>query len=186
LTKSALILIDIQNDYFPGFEGSKMPLPNMGKASENAAHLLAAARRDGTTIIHIRHVMASADAPFFRPGTAGSEIHESVAPLACETVIQKARPNSFVGTTLENDLKVRQIEQITICGAMSQMCIDATARAAADLGFKVVVAEDACAAANVSFKGVNVPSELVHASIMAPLAASYADVRPTADCMASG
>ncbi|WP_323784016.1 cysteine hydrolase family protein [Leisingera sp.] len=177
MTNTALLLIDIQNDYFPSFEGSKMALPHMDAASGRAASLLATARQTGVRVIHVKHVMAPDAARFFLPGTAGGEIHDSVAPKAAETVVEKARPNSFAGTNLEALLREAQIEHLVICGAMSQMCVDATVRAGVDLGFEVSVAHDACAAANVAHNGVNVSSELVHAAIMAPLAASYADVR---------
>ncbi|MEM7068912.1 MAG: cysteine hydrolase family protein [Pseudomonadota bacterium] len=182
MSKSALLLVDIQNDYFPSFSGSKMSLPDMDNASENAAKLLASAREKGVPVIHVRHNMPSSAAPFFHPGTPGAELHESVKPLASEKVIDKTKPNSFAGTDLESHLRAEQIDQITVCGAMSQMCIDATARAASDMGFNVTVAHDACAAASVTYNDVNVPAESVHASIMAPLASSYADVRPTSEC----
>lgn len=179
MTQSALLLIDIQNDYFPSFEGSKMPLPDMDAAAKNAADLLSEARRTGTTVIHIKHVMASDTAPFFHPGTKGAELHDGVAPTSDETVVEKTRPNSFVSTPLKQLLRDEQIDHLFICGAMSQMCVDASVRAAVDLGFKVTVAHDACAAANVSHDGVDAPAAMVHASIMAPLASSYADVRQT-------
>jgi nicotinamidase-related amidase len=183
MTKYALLLIDIQNDYFPSFDGSKMPLPNMDAASEMAASLLATARDTGIRVIHVKHVMASDAAPFFHPGTIGGELHDSVAPNAGETIVEKAKPNSFAGTNLEGQLREAQIEHLFICGAMSQMCIDATVRAGVDLGYKVTVAHDACAAANVVHNDVSVSSEMVHASIMAPLASSYADVQRTSDIM---
>ncbi len=183
MTTSALILIDIQNDYFPDFAGCKMPLPTMNAAAANAALLLAAARQSGTAIFHIQHVMASTAAPFFHPGTPGSEIHESVAPLEAENIVEKNRPNSFLRTKLEALLCDRSVDRLTLCGAMSQMCVDATARAAVDLGFSVTVAQDACAAANVTHDGVEVSADMVHASIMAPLAASYATVLPTSECL---
>ncbi|MCL4143414.1 UNVERIFIED_CONTAM: hypothetical protein GTU68_027773 [Idotea baltica] len=156
-----------------------MPLPEMDEASERAATLLAMARGSDTKVIHVKHVMASDAAPFFHPNTQGAEIHNCVAPHPVETVIEKARPNSFVGTSLEEKLRAGGIEHLTICGAMSQMCVDATVRAAVDLGFEVTVAHDACAAANIIHDGVNVPSDMVQASIMAPLAASYANLKPT-------
>ncbi|KPD10274.1 cysteine hydrolase family protein [Phaeobacter sp. 11ANDIMAR09] len=177
MTKSALLLIDIQNDYFPSFDGSKMPLPKMDTAAGKAANLLSTARDTGMKVIHVKHVMASDAAPFFHPETKGAELHDSVAPLAAEKVVEKARPNSFVGTKLKQILQDEQIEHLIICGAMSQMCVDATVRAGVDLGYKVTVAHDACAAANVVHDDVSVPAAMVHAAIMAPLAASYADVR---------
>lgn len=181
MTKSALLLIDIQNDYFPSFEGSKMPLPEMDAAADKAAALLSAARETGVKVVHVKHVMTSDAAPFFHPETKGAELHDSVTPLATETVVEKARPNSFVGTKLKQLLDEEGIGHLVVCGAMSQMCVDATVRAGVDLGFRVTVAQDACAAANVTHDGVAVPSAMVHAAIMAPLAASYAEVRLASD-----
>lgn len=173
MTQTALILIDIQNDYF---DGGLKPLERMDAAAANAARLLESAREQNVPIFHIRHIAASTDAPFFRPGAEGSEIHEIVQPVPGEAVIEKSRPNAFIGTNLEAALRGVGAEHLTICGAMSQMCVDATVRAAADMGFDVTVVEDACAAASVDFGGVLVSAEMVHAAIMAPLAASYGKV----------
>lgn len=183
MTETALILIDIQNDYFPG---GLMPLDRMEAAAAQAALLLEDFRAREAPLFHIRHVAASAAAPFFRPGEAGSEIHPAVAPRPGEPVLVKARPNSFLGTGLEAALRAAGVGHVVLCGAMSQMCVDAAARAAADLGFRVTVAEDACAAASVRFGGVEVASEAVHAAIMAPLAASYAEVTSAAAALARG
>jgi nicotinamidase-related amidase len=185
MTQPALLLIDIQNDYFPSFSNGRMPLPDMDQAAIRAADLLATARTAGNLVIHVKHIMASDSAPFFRPGSLGAELHPSVSPLETETLIEKTRPSSFVGTTLEATLKNAQIDHLVMCGAMSQMCVDATVRAAVDLGFKVTLAHDACAAANVSFDGTEVSSDMVHAAIMAPLAASYADLRTAEDAKAT-
>ncbi|RKF16632.1 cysteine hydrolase [Roseovarius spongiae] len=178
MTKTALILIDIQNDYF---DGGLMALDGMDAAAANAARLLAGARARREPVFHIRHIARSDNAPFFRPGTAGSEIHATVRPDRGEAVFEKNRPNSFVGTGLYAALRKAGVERIILCGAMSQMCVDATARAAADMGFAVTVVADACAAASVTYGGVSVPSEHVHAAIMAPLAASYGNVVTTDD-----
>lgn len=182
MTKTALILIDIQNDYF---DGGLMALDGMDAAACNAARLLESTRVRQEPRFHIRHIASSDKAPFFRPGTTGSEIHETVRPARCEMVIEKTRPNSFVGTGLEATLREAGINHVTLCGAMSQMCVDATARAAVDMGFSITVVADACAAARVSFDGVSVPSEHVHAAIMGPLAASYGKVVTTADIEAN-
>lgn len=184
MTKSALLLIDIQNDYFPSFKGSKMPLPDMDQATANAARLLAAARDRGTPVIHVKHVMKSSAAPFFLPGTEGAKLHHDVTPLGTEVVVEKERPNSFIGTDLSGILQEMEIQMLTICGAMSQMCVDATVRAAVDLGFSVTVIHDACASSDIEHNGVHVAADKVHASIMAPLAASYATVQTTSEYLA--
>ena len=178
MAATALILVDIQNDYFP--EGD-WPVPLMEAALDNAARLLAAARSAGDVIVHIRHEMADSSAPFFRPGSRGAEIHDGVKPIAGEDVLTKARPNSFLGTGLHELLQGRGVETVIICGAMSQMCIDATARAASDLGYAVIVAEDACAAKEAAFGDIALTPAQVHAAIMAPLAQSYAQVLKTAE-----
>lgn len=173
MSRTALILIDIQNDYF---EDGRWPVDKMHQVSANAARLLANARDNGQTIIHIRHEIPSDAAPFFRPGSTGAEIHKSVAPIGGEPVILKHRPNSFHDTGLHNRLAAENISQVVICGAMSQMCIDATSRAAADLAYDVIVIEDACGAKAQEFNDQTVPAPQVHAAFMAPLAMSYARV----------
>ncbi|MEH6475106.1 MAG: cysteine hydrolase family protein [Sneathiella sp.] len=183
MPNTALILIDIQNDYF---ENGSWPVHQMQQAANNAAKLLENARSNGTTVIHIRHEIPSEQAPFFRPGTPGAAIHVSVAPKDGETVILKHKPNSFKNTTLLEDLKNADIENVTICGAMSQMCVDATTRAAADFDFNVTVVEDACGAKEQEFNGEIVPAPMVHAAIMAPLAMSYAKVVSTSEFLSNG
>jgi len=181
MTKHALILVDIQNDYF---EGGLWPVSKMAAVAANAARLLAAARAAGELVIHVRHQMPSEQAPFFRPGSDGAAINPAVAPQGGEAVITKARPNSFHGTDLLERLQGAGVEAVTICGAMSQMCIDATTRAAVDHGFAVTVVEDACGAKEAAFGGVTLSAEQVHAAFMAPLAMSYAKVMTTDEVLA--
>jgi nicotinamidase-related amidase len=174
----ALVIVDIQNDYFPG---GANPLDGPEAAAANAARLLERFRGSGEQIVHLKHVWDAPDATFMRPGTPGVEIHDSVAPEASEPVLEKALPNGFVGTSLEADLRSAGAEEIVVCGMMTSMCVDATARAAADLGFTVTVAHDACATMPLSFGGVDVPAPSVHAAFLAALADGYASVVPTDD-----
>lgn len=178
MAKRALILVDIQNDYFPG---GAWPVAGMEAAAEKAARLLGAARASGEMVVHIRHEMLQEGAPFFQAGSEGAEIAAVVAPGEGEPVLTKHKPNSFLGTGLEARLRDAGIEAVTICGAMSQMCIDATARAAADLGFAVTVVADACGARALDFGETHVPAEMVHAAFMAALSPGYARVVPLAD-----
>lgn len=176
MTDTALILVDIQNDYF---ENGNWPVAKMAAASANAARLLEHARKSGQVVVHVHHEIPSDNAPFFRPGTDGARIHSSVAPQQNEAVILKHHPNSFRETGLLALLRDKKIRNVTVCGAMSQMCIDATARAAADFGFDVTVAEDACGAKEVSFGSMQVGAEQVHATIMGALDGTYARVMKT-------
>ncbi|MDA4847351.1 cysteine hydrolase family protein [Hoeflea poritis] len=178
MSKKALILVDIQNDYF---EDGAWPVHKMERAAENAARLLEDARANGDTIVHIRHEIPSDEAPFFRPGSEGAQHHSSVAPQPGEPVILKHKANSFQDTSLKQDLDAAGVTDVVICGAMSQMCIDATTRAASDFGYAVTVVEDACGAKEASFGGVTLDAGQVHAAFMAPLAMSYAKVVTTGD-----
>lgn len=171
MTDTALILVDIQKDYF---DGGRWTLSKMDEASDNAAKVLAHARQNGFMIVHIHHEMLSDDAPFFRAGSEGAEIHPKVAPQTGEEVILKHTPNSFHNTRLQDTLSSRGITNVVIVGAMSQVCIDATTRAASDFGYTVTLVHDACAARDAEFDGVAVPAAQVHASFMSALTGTYA------------
>jgi nicotinamidase-related amidase len=169
----ALLLIDLQNDYFPGGDYT---LAGIEAASERAAELLARFRDAGRPLIHVRHEFASAEAPFFRPGTLGAEIHPSVAPAAGETVVTKGAVNAFQGTDLKQRLDALGVGELVIAGAMSHMCIEGATRAAADLGYKCQVIHDACATREQTWGGRVVSAADVHAASMSALGFAYAEV----------
>ncbi|MBF0508993.1 MAG: isochorismatase family protein, partial [Deltaproteobacteria bacterium] len=110
------------------------------------------------------------------PNTEGINFHQNVTPLPNETIIKKHYPNSFRETDLSSTLESMKIQEITVCGMMSHMCIDATVRAAFDAGYRCIVAHDACATRNLTFNGVDVSAEYVQAGIMAALGSVYAQV----------
>jgi len=174
--KDCLILVDLQNDYFPG---GSMELVGIEEAATNAHMILNEFRKTKSSIIHIRHISSRPGATFFLPDTDGAAIHQTVAPQEDETVVIKNFPNSFRGTSLLELLKEQEINNLVICGAMSHMCIDATTRAAFDLGFNCIVAEDACATRDLNFGGKTIKASDVHASFMAALSNPYAAVIPT-------
>ena len=128
----ALLLVDIQNDYFPG---GAMELVGSPEAGSQAGQLLEVCRRAGLAIIHIQHIATRPGATFFLPGTPGADLHASVAPQPGEPVFQKHFPNSFRETPLLEHLRGRGITELLVAGMMTHMCIDTTTRAAADLGF---------------------------------------------------
>ncbi|MYB89872.1 MAG: cysteine hydrolase [Proteobacteria bacterium] len=171
--KPALLLVDIQNDYFPG---GNMELVDMEAACENARKLLDRFRYQGLPTFHIQHIFKDSGPGFFLPDTTGVEIHESVEPLPGETVIHKRYPNSFRGTDLLEQLQQKEIKSLVICGAMSHMCVEATTRAAADNGFKCTVVQDACATRDVEFQGKTVAADDVHRTAMSALDFAYANV----------
>lgn len=169
----ALLIIDVQNDYFPG---GRMPLSGMEKAANNARHVLELFRAGDLPIFHVQHVSNRAGATFFLPETEGVKIHESVTPQEGEAIIRKHFPNSFRGTSLNEQLQGLKVENVVICGAMTHMCIDSTVRAAFDLGFGCLVISDACATKNTAYCGVAVEASQVHAAFMAALSSPFAQV----------
>lgn len=171
--KQALIIVDIQNDYFPN---GSFELVGIEQATQNAARLLHKFRDQHAPIFHIQHLSTESDATFFLPNTKGAEIHESVAPKPDGTVIVKHFPNSFRETCLLESLQENEVEEAVICGAMSHMCIDATTRAAFDLGFQCIVIEDACATLDLEYQEKTVKAADVHAAFMSALAMCYAKV----------
>ena len=169
----ALVIIDIQNDYFPG---GKMELEGADAAAANAAKVLRQFREKKLPVIHVRHLSTRAGATFFLPGTAGAEIHDAVRPLAGETVVEKNFPNSFRATELQKHLAGKEL---VVAGMMTHMCVDATVRHAADLGYKITLLGDACATRTQTFAGESVPARQVHAAFLAALNGFYAKVIKT-------
>ena len=171
--KTALLLIDIQNDYFPG---GRMELDGSPEASLRAKKLLTLFRDRKMPVFHIQHISNRKGASFFLPDTAGVEIRGDVSPLPGETIIQKNFPNSFRNTDLLTHLKDAEVNQLVICGMMTHMCVDATVRAAFDHGFDCVAIHDACATRGLTFNGDDISSEKVHGAFMAALGSVYARV----------
>ena len=171
--KTALLLVDLQNDYF---HDGRMELEGMDAAASRARALLEFFRQTEQPIVHVRHTSLGERATFFVPGTEGAGIHASLQPAATETVIEKHYPNSFRDTELLECLQTAEVNRLVIGGAMSHMCIDATTRAAFDLGFQCTVIQDACATRDLEHEGVKVEAASVHTAFMAALASVYAKV----------
>ena len=170
--KTALLLIDIQNDYFPG---GKMELEGPVEAAQKANELLQCFRDHNLPTVHIQHVSLRPDATFFISGDRGTDINDITPHYEGEPLVQKHYPNSFRETNLLDLLKGWKIERVIITGMMTHMCVDATARAAADLGFKIMVAEDACATRTLTYGETVIPAEHVHKAFLAALK-SYGQV----------
>lgn len=183
MSKQALIVVDIQNEYFPG---GKMLLEGVETAADNAAKVMEKARANGDVVVNIHHEQPDPESPVFTPGSDGIKFHPKVAPAEGEKVILKNYPNSFLKTDLHEFLQAQGVERVVIIGSMSHMCIQATTRAASDLGYQVTLVHDACATMDVEFGGVTVPAAHVHASSMAALAFAYATCLSTEEIVKNG
>ena len=153
--KTALLIIDIQNFYFPG-DGPG--LANAEQASLNAKEVLKIFREQDQLVVHVRH-----------KSDKGFEIHKNVEPLSNEKVITKEEVNSFKGTDLLEYLKSNNISRLIIIGMQTQMCMEAAVRAAHDLDFECIVISDACATRDVKFLDKIVKAEDVQSSTLATL-----------------
>lgn len=182
MAKQALIVVDIQNDYFPQ---GKWPLVGADAAADNAARLIKTFRDAGDSVVHIRHEFTSEEAPFFTPNSEGAKLHPKVLNRADEPLVLKHFVNSFRETGLKSILDEQDIKELVVVGSMSHMCVDAITRAAADFGYKVTVIHDACATRDLEFNGVAVPAAQVHAAFMAALAFAYASVVSTNEFLAA-
>jgi nicotinamidase-related amidase len=178
--KTALILVDIQNDYFPGGNNE---LVGSLEAGLQAGRLLEHFRSTRQTIVHIQHLSIRPGAKVFLPNTSGAQFHASVQPLEREKIMQKHFPNSFRETGLREHLYNNQVSRLIIAGMMTHMCVDATVRAACDYGFDCIVAADACASKDLSFQGQAIPAGQVHAAFLAALQGTYAKVLPVDEAL---
>jgi nicotinamidase-related amidase len=172
----ALIIIDIQNDYF---ENGAMELVGSLQASENAKLVLSKFRNDNLPVVHVQHLSVAQDSTFFLPETEGQKIHQNVMPIAGEKVITKYYPNSFRETELLDYLHSKNITELVVVGMMTHMCVDATVRAAKDFGFECTVVGDACASRDLEINGKSVKAEDVHNAFLSALSFFYADVKNT-------
>jgi len=159
--RSALLIIDIQDFYFPG---GRSALFEPEKAEQNAAILLNHFRKENLTVIHVKH-----------NSEPGGTIRNIVRPLPGEMVFTKDEVNCFIGTSLLDSLKSNRIDTLVICGMQTQMCVEAATRAASDLGFKCILVQDACASKDLKYGDNLIKAEDVHYSTLATLK-SYAKV----------
>jgi nicotinamidase-related amidase len=163
--KTALVLIDIQDFYFPG---GRLQLENPEMAGMNAGLILDHFRKSELPVYHVRHN--------FEPG---GNIHHYVQPEAGEPVLSKDQVNAFIDTELLGMLQADSIEQLVICGMQTHMCVEAAVRAGFDLGFTCILVSDACATRALQYEEHIIPAKNVHYATLKTLQGSYARVLTT-------
>lgn len=173
MSDTVLIVIAMQRDYVAG---GKMPLPEMERALERAASLIALFRASGMPVLHVRHLEQDPAVGFLLEGTPGTDIDPRAAPQGEEMLIIKHYPNAFRDTTLARVLHAQGATELFFCGATSNRCVDSTVRAAFDMSYHCTVIEDACAAANLEFGGKAIAAAQVHGVFMAALACACGEV----------
>ncbi len=182
LDRPVLLVIDIQNFYFAG---GRIPLVGSVEASLEAKSVLEAFRAKKLPVIHIQHMPKGIE--IFEPGVTDAQyaIHPNVAPLAGEAVVVKHFANSFRETRLAALLADLNVKTLVVAGMQTHMCVEAAVRAGADLGFGVVLIEDACATRDLKLHDATVPAASIHTAVLAALNGSYAKVVTAADILAA-
>jgi nicotinamidase-related amidase len=140
----ALVVIDVQNDYF---SGGAFPLWN---AEETLAKVLAAmerAKAAGVPVVLVRHVVGpdKGPGPFFNAGTHGAKVHPAIRDAAgSAAIVIKTFADSFLQTDLEQILTGYGTTELLICGMMTQNCVTHTAISKTAEKYKVTVLADCC------------------------------------------
>jgi nicotinamidase-related amidase len=142
MKETVLVLVDLQNDYFPGGAYS---LFGSEEAVEKAAIVLEACREAGIPVIHVLHEKLDKK-DFFQPGTHGARIHPKAAPIAGEAIVVKHKVSSFADTNLDEVLKGIGAKAAIVCGMQTNHCAAAATRDLKARGFRVTLVRDALAA----------------------------------------
>jgi nicotinamidase-related amidase len=182
LERPVLLIIDIQNFYF---EGGRVPLSEPIKASLEAKAVLEAFRAKKLPVIHIQHMPKGIEN--FEAGRTDPQyaIHPNVTPIAGETIVVKHYANSFRETDLTGILKKLDVKTLVVTGMQTHMCVEAATRYGADLGYDVVLVDDACATRDLKYGATVVPAKAVHAAVLAALNGTYAKVVTSAAVLAA-
>ncbi len=177
--KTALLLVDFEQEFFTG----KLPLPGADQAARRASVLLAWARREGLTVVHVQQIGKLGGALFAQG--AGGRIVPSLSPLASELVVEKSMAGGFTRTELDEEMRARGIDTVIIAGLMTHLAVDSTARDATTLGYRALVASDATATRELprTNGGSPIDHALVQEVSLASLADRFADVRSSAEIL---
>ena len=170
--KEALLIIDVQNDYFPGGANE---LSHPLEAEMRIRELIAESRVCGRPVIYIQHFNPPDDT-FFLEGTFGAEISDRIKPTDNDKIIIKRYPNSFLETEPNEYLKSIGATELIVCGMMTHMCVDTTVRAAMDYGYSVKVVADACATMDLTIHGETVSADMVQKAFIAALDGVFATI----------
>jgi nicotinamidase-related amidase len=146
--KKALLLIDLQNDYYPG---GLFPLWNTDVISATIIQTIHRAQAADCLVIHIQHIAdpKAGIAPFFNKDTTGAQIHQDIISAAPDApIVIKHYADSFYKTDLEQILSAHKIEELLICGMMTQNCVTHTAISKSADKYKVSIITDCCTSIN--------------------------------------
>ena len=177
MAKRALIVIDVQNEYFDGVlpisdPPSVLSLANIGRAMD-------AATAAGVPVIVVRHGDTDPEATIFRQGTHAWDLHPEIERRSRDHLVEKTFPGSFTGTTLESILAAAEVDTVSIAGYMTHMCVDTTSRQAAHRGLAVEILDDATGTLPLENSGGSATGEELHRATLVAQGQFFADVVST-------
>ena len=158
VAQRALVVIDVQKDYFPG---GVWALPDAERTLPHIASLIERSRSRGEPVVFIQHV-TPAGSPVFAQGTPGMEFAAGLDVRPGDPVFQKRHPSSFQDTGLAAWISKEGVRELDVCGYMTHMCCDTTTRESYSRGFSVRLFSDATAARELVVEGSKMPHDTVH------------------------
>jgi nicotinamidase-related amidase len=173
--KEALLVIDVQNEYFTG----KLPVTHPVGSLDKILKAMDWAHEGRVPVIVIRHTSTPPEATTFRKDTHGWELHDEIKRRHADVIIDKTLPGSFTGTTLDNWLRERGITMVTIVGYMTQMCCDTTARQAFHRNYAVNFLSDATGTLDISNHAGAITAAELHRAILVTQQQRFARVITT-------
>jgi len=177
MNRRALLVIDVQNEYFTG----KLPIVYPTDSLNNILKAMDAATAAKVAVVVVQHEAAKMESPTFRKNSREWELHPEVAKRPRDVRVAKNLPGSFTGTNLEAWLRSHKLDTVTLCGYMTQMCCDTTARQAFHLGLNVEFLADATGTLAIANPAGSVTAEELHRAILVTQQARFSKVMNTAD-----
>jgi nicotinamidase-related amidase len=177
MPKRALIVIDVQNEYFDGALPISDPPPEESLA--NIGRAMDAASAAGIPVIVVQHGDDDPEAPIFRKGSPAWELRPEIAGRSRDELVEKTLPGSFTGTPLESILQSAGIDTVAIAGYMTHMCVDTTSRQAAHRGYAVEILSDATGTLSLANSGGAASGEELHRATLVAQGQFFANVLTT-------
>ena len=177
---SVLLPVDMQR----AFDLPSWPRRWNDAVDHNGLALLGAWRARGLPIIHVRHDSVSPGSTL-APGEPGNAFRPGFEPREGEPVVSKSVNSAFIGTDLDLRLKRLGIRRVVVFGITTDMCVSTTIRVGANLGYDMVLVEDACDCFDLpDGTGGTIPARTSHAAHVATLRYEFARVVTTRECLA--
>ena len=179
--KRALLVIDVQNEYFTG----KLPVTHPAGSLENILIAIDSANKANVPVIYVQHTAPQKDSTTFVRDSFEWQLHKSLLERKPTITIEKTLPGSFTNTTLEEELKKLNIDTVVVSGYMTQMCCDTTARQAFHMGYNVEFLSDATGTLDISTYAGQVTAEELHRAILVTQAMKFSKVIKTSEWVSS-